>query len=149
MARSKQNQWLWSSRWFLPALSLPNLLCVLYLYHVFNLKAPAANQVTWGPEAGQGVNGHTWELCRGAAAILPLPIVTMWDGWPSKARFCFSQESWKIQNFVRLPSRITLAIKYSNIVSHINASCRLWFAFLHYCHLASKVYPSLPDGPNF
>lgn len=53
-------------------LSLPNLLYALYLYHVSNLKAPAANELAWGPEAGPGVNGHTWALqgcrCRSACA---------------------------------------------------------------------------------
>lgn len=91
---SKQNRWRWSS-WFLPILSSPNLLEVPYLCHVSNLIAHEAHQVPWGPQAGQGVNGHTRELHGDTAATLPQSTGAMWHHWPTGARFWFSQRSWK------------------------------------------------------
>lgn len=52
----------------------PMYSVVLYVHRVSNLKAHKANQVTWGPEAGQGMNGHTRELCRGTAATRLCPL---------------------------------------------------------------------------
>lgn len=72
----------------------PNLLYVLYLYHVSNRKA------LWPMRSPEGQKlARVWmdtrELRGGAAAAPRLTIVTVGDGWPSMARVWFLQESWK------------------------------------------------------
>ena len=109
-------------------------------------------KVTREPEAGQWVNGHTREFCRGTAAILP-PLMSprkLADLAHQDSNFC--REAENSEFCLRSPNMIRLAInvfKYKSITNHIKACCTLYFASLCYYYLASKVHPSLPDGPVF